>query len=110
MVSSSGVSWHALRAVRSELAEKDTSLADTDQALAGLLAEAFAAAKNSIRRMDSIVSDVTAAAEHGEADSWFVLAKHRDAIAIITEANSLAAAKTVELQHIAGSYRRLSGV
>lgn len=112
MVSGNGASAEALSAARTALAARDDDITRADRALTDLVRGAHRVAVESMRRIDAIRTDIDSAVARGPGGSaaarelgFFLVAKNREVIAIITEARADAAAKTVALQDLSERYR-----
>ncbi len=100
MSDQAGPSVDALRARQSQLANQHGVAADADRVLAEVLATAHAATRESLRRLDAIAEEIDHAVAH-QADlalgtplgarefQRFLLAKHREISAVVTEALEL---------------------
>lgn len=112
-MSQQGNSAAALEAARRALTARDAELADADRTLAAAVADAHAAAVESIGRIDAIKSDIDAAVSDRPKDSAasahefgrHLVAKNRDIAAVVTEAVKVAQAKTIALKALQEHYR-----
>ena len=115
MPEQSGNSVAALRARQAQLADRKSGAAEADHALARLLADVHTAMRRSARRLDAVAGEIDSAAariEHLAADTplgvrelqAFLVAKQREAAAVVAEARDLARAKSVELRNLRTRY------
>lgn len=111
-MSQHGESPDALESVRRTLAARDADLADADRALAAALAEAHAAAVESISRLDAIGADLAAAADrpHDSVSGAHELSRHlvgknRDIAAAVNAARAVAHTKAIVLKGLIHRYR-----
>ena len=110
-----GEAGQALLSARAGLAARDAVLAAADRALTDTLAAAYAAAVESIARIEAIRADIDAAAGRspdspaGAHDlSSLLVAKQREIAAVLGDARAESEAKTAVLQKIAAQYRSAS--
>jgi len=112
-MSQHGHSAEALEAARRALAIRDADLADADRALAAAVADAHAAAVESIGRIEAIKADVDAAVSDQPKESAagarelgrHLVSKNRDISAVVSEAVAVAQTKTVALKELQDRYR-----
>ena len=105
----------ALRARRSALASRCGATADADRVLAQVLADAHAARREGIRRLDAIAEEVDRAVRDCvalAADTplgarellGFLVAKLREIRKVVADAQELSHAKTVVLEGLRATY------
>jgi hypothetical protein len=112
-MSQHGHSAEALEAARRALTARDADLADADRALGAALADAYAAAVESVGRIDAINAEIDAAVNDQPRDSAagarelgrYLVSKNRDIAAVVAEAAAVAQAKTVALAELRDRYR-----
>ena len=104
MTQYSGETGASLAAARAALAAGDRSLGEADRALAGVLGDAHRLAVESIRRIETVQSEIDALDTGPEVDAHscahLLLDRNRELIGIITAARDDAAAKAIELQRL----------
>ncbi len=107
-----GQSGEALASARSALAARDRDIADADRELSGVVAGAYAAATDAIRRLEAIRAEIAAAVSgqgvgtpaEGRAFARFLLDKQRQILDTVTAAKADAAAKVSALQKLSDRY------
>ncbi|MFM9035983.1 MAG: DUF4226 domain-containing protein [Mycobacterium sp.] len=107
-----GESADALEAARRALAARDADLAAADRALADAVAGAYAAAVESIGRIEAIESEVEAAAADQPKDTpagarefgRHLVAVNREAADVVRWAKAQARAKTVAVKELTERY------
>jgi len=106
-----GDSRDALVSAREALTAQMRSVAAADRILADTVRGAYVVASESLRRITVLQSEIDAAValpvwSYASAPELhrFLLAKNRQLIGILSEANSSAATKTVVLQRLSDSY------
>jgi hypothetical protein len=108
-----GASGEALESARSLLAARDRDLAAADAELAEVVSGAYAAATQSIRRLDAISAEIEAAvARHAVASpsegrefARFLIAKQREVSDVVLAARADSDAKVAVLKELSGRYR-----
>lgn len=115
-----GPSLEAVEARRSALASQQGAASEADRVLSEVLISAHDAARESVRRLDSIAEQI----EHARANQAdlaldtpmgarefrkFLLAKQREIASVIAEARELGQAKMAELQSLRVQYGTGSG-
>lgn len=107
MTQYSGETGASLAAARAALAVGDRRLGEADRALADVLGEAHRLAVESIRRIETVQSEIDALDAGHEIDAsscaHLLLDRNRELIGIITAARDSAAAKVVELQRLSAA-------
>lgn len=108
MTQNRGETEAGLTAARVALNARDRAIEEADRALAQVLCEAHRRATDSIRRIDSVRSDIETLDPDSGIDAGvcarLILDRHRDLIDVVIAARDVAAAKTVELQRLRASY------
>lgn len=104
-----------MRARQSALAGRHGMVAEADQMLADVLADAHESIRESVRRLDAIADEIDRAVLH-QADLAvdtplgarefrnFLLAKQRDIAAVVAQARELDRTKTAVLQGLRSQY------
>jgi len=108
-----GQTGEALASARSALAARDRDLAAADRELFAVVAGAYAAATDAIRRVETIRAEIAAAVSgqgvgtpaEGRVFARFLLDKQRELVDIVTTAKADAAAKASAIQHLSYRYR-----
>ena len=118
MAEQAGLSIDAIREKQAALSRQHAGAAEADRALAAALADVHAAAVDGVRRLDAIAAEIDHAVENQAALGLdtalgarefqkFLLAKHREILAVVSDAHELDGAKKVVLeklrQHYTGS-------
>ena len=117
MSEQAGPSVAAMQARQSALAGRHGTVADADRVLADVLASAHEARRESVRRLDAIADEIDRAVRHQAELALdtplgarefrdFLLAKHRDIAAVVTQARELNRAKTTVLHGMRSQYGR----
>lgn len=110
MTQYSGETGDGLTAARAALAAGDHALSDADHALAEVLEDAFQFAVTSIRRIETVQSEIDQVGLNPDLDDHtcarLLLQRHRELIDTVTAARDHATAKSVDLQRLHASYSR----
>lgn len=113
MAQHSGDAGEAMASARAVLAARDRDLADADAELTAVITGAYAGARDAISRLESIRTEVEAAAAHqdvqtplqGREFARFLLDKQHEMIDIVAAAKADAAAKVAALQQLTARYQ-----
>lgn len=116
MAEQSGQSIDALQSRSTALGGRHTDVAEADVLLADAVSSAHRIAVGALAALDRIEQDIESAVAEPAAFAIdtpagarqlqrFLLAKHREIIAVVTEARAQVEAKTVAVQELQGSYR-----
>lgn len=111
-----GQTGDAVAARLAALSQRHDELAEADLKLASAVSDAHAVTAGALSRLDHIEHEIESAVAAQDtlaldtvagAHDWqrFLLAKQREIIAIVTEANEQASAKAAVLQELLASYQ-----
>ncbi|MCV7075861.1 DUF4226 domain-containing protein [Mycobacterium szulgai] len=120
MSDQTGSSLAAIAERQAILARQHGALAEADRVLTEALADAHAAMRESVRRLDAIAAEIDrAAAYHAELAvdtslgarefQRFLLAKQREIAAVITQARELGQSKSAVLHSLRSQYETPAG-
>lgn len=118
MAEQSGQSIDAMQSRSAALSGRRVDIAEADNLLAAAVSSAHAISVGALAALDRIEADIeTAVADPStfaldttagaRALQRFLLAKHREIIAVVTDAQAEAAAKTAAVQELQSSYGRI---
>lgn len=120
MSEQAGPSVGAIQERQSALASRHGTAAEADRVLAEVLADAHAAIRESVRRLDAIAEEIERAARHQPALAAdtplgarefqkFLLAKQREIAAVVAHAHELSQAKRTVLEGLRAQYGANAG-
>ena len=115
MTDQTGPGVAAMRARQVALSNRHTAVTEADRALAGAFASAYAATVEGINRLDAIQSEIDSAVQNRAALAVdtpmgarefqrFLLARHREIIAIVSEAHQDDGVKKALLESLRSRY------
>ena len=120
MAEQAGLSIGAIGEQQAALSTQHSAVSDADRALAEALAGAYAATVEGIRRLDAIAAEIDGAVSNQAALGLdtaigarefqkFLIAKHREISAVVSDARDLDSAKKAVLEQLSGHYTTSAG-